>query len=1163
MIERKELSYAYQLYKNAILCAKNHDFKESNKIIDLCLEILIKYKRFRDVYVLQCYKGTNYIVLGLYDEALKLLSSAEQGFAEILETSINNELKILKYLGTSLYEKAHALYYIGNYKFSLVNANKSLKISKSLNLYQNIPQILKLMGSCYFKRGWILKALNKFKKAKDLLHNQGNHTLLLKCIINLIEIYETISNFNQVEILIKEALCINSISSDQISYALLRENIAKYYLMRKDLIKSMKNYDISLDIYRSKKMLKNLTKCLINKGGALLEFKKNTLALNIFKEVLINLEEVNDTDLKIATFNNLCVIYQRSEEYDEAERYVTKAIQLAKNSNNFYQIDTSFYNFVAMKYWQHDLEGAFRILNDYLEDSINQCNKGLEGLINLNLGKFYRLNGDYEKAIQCFQTSRKIFFSILNRTFELEALTQLGLTYKRIGDYENVIKIFRFAKDRLGSSVDSKTAMYLDVIGEGYFNLNKNEKAKEYYFQSLRLRRRTGNLKDEFLSLNNIALIFLKKGSLTNAAKLFDRLLKKSEKYSSLEGILSALLHKGLIKLKQREYEIALELFEKSCLIAIDLRKIYSYSLIIRYTGECYFRLNKINKALIYLRIALRININFFYNKEEWLALTDLGRIYERLGKIKKAELFLTNAVDRYKESISIIKSEELRNQYRTSNINPYDFLFQFFLNQYLKDEERNWLIKLIKFHEEIRSREILNKLKFKTLMKSNEASLFIERKRTPNLVRLEKEIQQKQNYALELALEIKNGIIKDYDVFDLQKKYTKIILEIDKLIDEINENLFSKGLIYKKQEEDDLHYSLDEMIGDKNLLIWYMIRLNNELEHDEKFYIISWSKKALDLIEVQNFPKEHILTLIEEFHKNNTNSVLLEIKNELQNNLPKILFKDLESFNKLILIPHDFLFTIPWEIIDKLSLKIPLTINLSLRLLLYQYRNWREANINSFLYILNPNFNIPDKNLSYDDKKIKEISYLLDNSQLNLEILQREYASKTNFISNIQKNQYNLIHFSGHSDFDIFGFNPYLTGIYFYKSSGLDLMNLLEISQLTFKQLPFIFIDACDSSRGSESNINEPISIIRSLTAAGAGAVLGTNWTSRDRISYRFSSQFYTYLLNGYDISECLFKTREDLQEYFSSVKFWANFTLFGNPFIKYNFKSKEETIS
>ena len=174
----------------------------------------------------------------------------------------------------------------------------------------------------------------------------------------------------------------------------------------------------------------------------------------------------------------------------------------------------------------------------------------------------------------------------------------------------------------------------------------------------------------------------------------------------------------------------------------------------------------------------------------------------------------------------------------------------------------------------------------------------------------------------------------------------------------------------------------------------------------------------------------------------------------------------------------------------------------------------------------------------------------------INIDTLSNKKATKNHFKESIIRYDYNLIHFSDHARYSYFGSDPWSSSLLFYKHNGKDLMTLYELSNLDFKNFPLLIIDACESSRGTTSKINEPISIIRSLTKAGA--IIASNWLSLDSVSFDFARNFYIYILNGFDIAESLFHTRLDLKSLYPNKLYWGIFSLFGNPFIKFSIQSR-----
>ncbi len=1157
------------LFRQAKKETENEKYAESNRLLDRCIEFSQLETESINIAVFHVYRARNFIKMRNLNKALEELFLSEQILIDLRKNQYLHVENVEKNLSLCYFEKAKVYYWLGEYLKALINSNVSLKIAKRLKLVLEVPKILMHMGICYYSRGWILKALGKYQKAKSLLEKEENDQKLLECLLNLMEMNRKMINLKECKSLIKQAIYLASPSKNAIGYAQLRKKIADYFLAINDLNTALKNYDISLEIFRQRELQLDYTRCLSNKGYALYKFKKNELAFQIFKKVERILVDLKDGELKVANFINLGIIFQRFKKYDQAESYFLKAFDYAKQNNILGHLDNSIFNLIGIKYWKNDLDGAILLMEKFIQDAEKNENKILEGMLYLNLGKIFRWRGDYDLALKHFIQSKDIFNSLAYKIYELKVISQIGIIHKIKGDFENMISLFKSVREILGSSKSNQLTIYLLEIGRAYFELNKMNKALSYFNQSLRMSRRMGDWLHELVSLSFIGQIYLKDGFLDNALKLFNRLYKKSEMLGSIEGIQDAVTHKGIIKLKNNEYDEAYHLFKEAVSLSIELKDLHSYIIISRYIGECYMKQEQYLKALAKFRIALKASKQFFFRKDTRLSLTDLGCLYGKMHKISKAEALFQQAEKLFNDSVFLIKSEELRNLYRSSEKMPHEFLLDLYLTEYKKTNNKNTLMKLLIYLEDIRSKEILNSLIYiklnKNVVEKEGETENLERKRKKRINYLEEELDKKQKQAIACAYRIEERKIDNFETSILKEKFNEFLIEINDYIEEIREKTYSPGIIYTHEKNENLINEIESIIKNHNIIIWYMIVIEKNQKEQKFFYILRWLNDAMDLIKIKILHKNEILKLLEDlhhtesselpsyFHQYIKNLKLNELKCMLKKSLPNMLFEDLNSFNMLIIIPHDYLFSIPWEILDEISLRIPVVQDLSLNLFSYLLKKNTNYDENKFLFFFNPNYNIPNKNLLYDEKKKQLIKYYFKDIPVELTIREQETATKSEFKDLINKMKFNLIHFSGHAQYDIFNINPKITGISFYDKDTMDIMNLHELSQLELKDFPLVLIDACESSKGISSKINEPISIIKSLHVAGAGTILATNWSLEDRFSYHFSNIFYTYLINGYNIGISLFKTRIDLRSMYPERSIWGNFTLYGNPFIKF----------
>lgn len=602
-----------------------------------------------------------------------------------------------------------------------------------------------------------------------------------------------------------------------------------------------------------------------------------------------------------------------------------------------------------------------------------------------------------------------------------------------------------------------------------------------------------------------------------------------------------------------KNYDKALEIYYDLNEYQLYGRCINNKGLIARYFGEnetayeCFKKANKIFNEI---------------NDIEASAATvnNLGLIFAENNEYDKAEKNFNKAIDTLNNLILKIKSEELRISFRESKLKPYHFFINFYIDQFTKFQNKNYLYKLLCLLEEFKSKETLNN--FKNLADFNRNSPDIRK-----LIQIE---EQKLLYMMELRSNILRQSSKSENLKNLKKQYEKAILELKSIRNNLKEKLKIKLLLPDKFDESNIKI-LKNLINNEKLVVWNIFSLDLDKNNNNFFYIITWNSRGIDLIKSKPFKKKKILEIITDFHNslNNIegsqinryvkfNEALIKfekLKSFLNSIFPKKLIKDLRNFDKLIIIPNDYLYQIPWEIVHEIGLKIPIIKCLSLSLL-DSYEKNEIFFLKNILIVSNPNFNIHSQKLEFEKIKLQEIKYLLEDLGINLDFLSKDMAKKSLFKNKLKNNSYEIIHFSGHAKYNLFKSDPWLSVLSFHDPDGQDLMTITELSTLELKNVSIFLVDACETARGEISKIDEPISIIRALTVSGVNSIVATNWVLFEELSYDFVRNLFVYLINGYDIAKSLYKTRldiKDLKEEYKNPFYWGNFTLFGNPFTKF----------
>lgn len=147
-----------------------------------------------------------------------------------------------------------------------------------------------------------------------------------------------------------------------------------------------------------------------------------------------------------------------------------------------------------------------------------------------NIGGLYQRNGEYKKAINCFQAALKIYEGLdsKGKYFRKYSFTNLGVVYETQGNYDKALEYYKKALEISLSDVQRNPSMvagdYSNIAGL-YANINFDDLALENYKKALILRIKMFGEKHHW-----IAILYNKLGDLYKRRKEFGKSIKYYQK---------------------------------------------------------------------------------------------------------------------------------------------------------------------------------------------------------------------------------------------------------------------------------------------------------------------------------------------------------------------------------------------------------------------------------------------------------------------------------------------------------------------------------------------------------------------------------------------------------------------------------------------------------
>lgn len=210
---------------------------------------------------------------------------------------------------------------------------------------------------------------------------------------------------------------------------------------------------------------------------ALFQYEKS---LEVYFQALKFSRDASDK-LGIAyIYRNISSVYHYQEKYEISLEYASKAIELFIEEQEELGL-TDALNSVGNTYLKtNQPQKAFDVLTRSLK--ISNFNNHLKGiaLSNTSLGKYYCIIHDYNQAIYHHQLAMSAAKEMGEKMLISEVYKNLSDAYKLIGDYEQALECFEY-HDKVKSKVLTTNNEVIINVMQTQFELEQAEKEKEIY----------------------------------------------------------------------------------------------------------------------------------------------------------------------------------------------------------------------------------------------------------------------------------------------------------------------------------------------------------------------------------------------------------------------------------------------------------------------------------------------------------------------------------------------------------------------------------------------------------------------------------------------------------------------------------------------------------
>ena len=824
------------------------------------------------------------------------------------------------------------------------------------------------------------------------------------------------------------------------------------------------------------------------------------------------------------------LVQSRNATQEDRNRFTAQKLSMeAKALRNKRNVES--YQQASIKYLEA-LNG-WRAVND----------KMMQAFTLHELGWIYGDIGQYQKALDCYAQAGPLYKAVGERKGEANVISNTAWVYGELGDNQKALEMYLLADEafRATGEVDSVS---LSNIGAALIKLGQHNRALEYNFRALELRRATNDRARQALSLTNIGTSY--------------QYLNQPEK--------------------------ALDYYMQSLVLMPEVKDDYYTAKTLNNVGTVYRKMGDIPKALDYLNQALTLRLKVGDARGLADTLSQLARLERDRGNLTVARKLIEETLARVEITRYKVSSPRLRAMYFASVQQYRDFYVDLLMRLHKQDASEGLDRAAFNASETGRARSLLESLR--------EASTEIRHGVDPSLLERERSLGQSiaakaasqmrllsgphtEEQAAVAAKEVA-GLTTDYEQVQARiratsPQYAALVQPVPLRLDEIQKQVLDSDTLL-------LEYAL----GEERSFVWAVTPDSIKMyELPKRSTIEPMARRVYELLIARNQNtvretlqqrRQRVDLSDAEYSKvaaNLSQIILGPVASELKNKRLLIVSDGVLQFVPFSGLPDPAASDLRALIVDHEIVTAP---SASVVALLRQENSNRTVATKTVAVLADPVFSNDDprvarsasahavrsateanlgnlRRLRFSRQEAEEIArFATDGSKLEAV----DFEANRRLATSAELGQYRIIHFATHGLIDTE--HPELSGVVLslVDEKGQPQNGFLRLYDLYNLKLSaeLIVLSACQTALGKDIKGEGLVGLTRGFMYAGAPRVIASLWQIDDRASAEFMKRFYRELL-GEKLrpAAALRAAQVSMQKdkRWQNPHYWAAFTLQG----------------
>ncbi len=346
-------------------------------------------------------------------------TSSQQNKSNLVLT--NEEEKVIKFYNNVFYNKTFTNDSIK------INIEKLDSLPVNTNYYKAVYGITK--ASYYNKIMSFNLAEYHFLNALIFLKNSPNDTITERAYIGMGTIYKNKGDFTKSLLYFQKSIKACEINKDTIRLSGAHASLAQLLFEKEDVVKAKENIEKVFKLLVNKKSEVPYLIALHTLANIELKTGNIEKAFLLDQQGLKIADSLNSDKIKVTFQDNLARYYLVKKEYNKAEIYFNKNLEIDTKLNNPNWIADTYINLAELKMLTRDFENAEKKLQLAIEILLknNLSNNTLKAYTILS--NLYQKQGNYIKALEINNEYLKNYKNVINEKKE-ESFVEFDLLFE-------------------------------------------------------------------------------------------------------------------------------------------------------------------------------------------------------------------------------------------------------------------------------------------------------------------------------------------------------------------------------------------------------------------------------------------------------------------------------------------------------------------------------------------------------------------------------------------------------------------------------------------------------------------------------------------------------------------------------------------------------------